>query len=167
METQPFDDFVRRLAPATNSRRGVLRALGGGAVALLAGRGLGAAGVVAAPVCRADGAACAKRSQCCSGVCAKGTCVHGAAQGICTIDKQSGSNVQYLCEAPGAAFCYCFVTTRGASVCAANNGSVCARCRRNKDCDKVTGQGSSCVRFHNCGDTTNTACHAPCAAPAP
>lgn len=167
METQPFDDLVRSLTPATNSRRGVLRALAGAAAVALAGRGLGASSVVAAPVCRPDGTACAKRGQCCSGVCKKGTCVHGAAQGICTIDKKSGSNVQYLCQAPGAAFCYCFVTTRGASVCVASNGSVCTRCRRNKDCDKVTGPGSSCVRFHNCGGTTDTACHPPCPAPAP
>lgn len=144
----------------------MLRALGGSGVALLAGRGRGA-DVSAAGTCRADGAACAKRGQCCSGVCKKGTCVHGAAQGICTIVEQSDSNIQHNCQAPGAAFCYCFVTSRGASVCAANDGSVCARCRRNKDCTKYTGSGSFCVTFPNCGGTTNTACQPPCPKPAP
>ncbi|HEU5433252.1 MAG TPA: hypothetical protein VFU81_16420 [Thermomicrobiales bacterium] len=166
METQPFDDLARRLAPATRARRDVLRALGGAAT-LLAGRGLGAAGVDAASACRLDGASCAKRNQCCSGICKKGLCVHGADQGTCTIEKKSTSNIQYTCQAPGSAFCYCFVSTRGASVCAANNGSVCTRCRRNHDCDQVTGPGSLCVRFHHCGGTTNTACHPPCPAPAP
>jgi hypothetical protein len=167
METQPFDDLARRLAPAKRSRRDMLRALGGAAATMLAGRGLGATSVVAAKACRNDGQGCTKRSQCCSGVCKKGTCQHGAQQGTCTIDKNSAGNVQYFCQAPGAAFCFCYVTTRGASVCSANNGSVCMHCRRNSDCDQATGPGSSCVRFPNCGGSKNTACQPPCPAPAP
>jgi hypothetical protein len=168
METTSFDNLVRRLAPTTRSRRGALRLLGGAAGVMLAGRGLGAFDLVAAKkACRNDGQGCTKRSQCCSGVCKKGTCQHGANQGVCTIEKKSAGNIQYFCQAPGAAFCYCYVTTRGASVCTANNGSACAHCRRNRDCDQITGPGSFCVRFPNCGGSTNTACHPPCPNPAP
>src|SRR3954468_22760711 len=145
MKSQSFDELARRLAPVGASRRSVVRTLGSAAGAVLAGCSLDGVSVVRAAPCRNDGKTCTKRRQCCSGVCTKGMCQHGLHQGTCTIDKKSTSHSQTFCQASGAAFCFCYVTTHGASVCTANTGSACAHCRRNKDCDKVTGPGSFCV----------------------
>jgi hypothetical protein len=64
-----FDALARGVA-AGRTRRGVIKGLGAAALGAL---GLAGAAPVGADACKADGKACKKDDQCCSGSCVGGT----------------------------------------------------------------------------------------------
>lgn len=106
------------------------------------------------------GRACENAGQCCSGICAgkqgKKTCqVHN--QGAC----QAGQDV---CKEPPVNNCVtttgldgqCTITTGHAGYCGITG--VCAPCRRDVDCDPISGPGAACIVCALCPDTLGFAC---------
>lgn len=162
MDADRFDRFASNVGRAT-TRRGALRLLAGGALGAVLSV-LGLAGVGANHTgCRHVGKPCARKAQCCSGVCkgptgAKtcrahhvGTCQAG--QDWCTQGAAAS------CGPP----CLCFVTTGKARFCGRPT-LFCATCARDKDCQGVTGTGSACMECAAaCAEGTGCVPHCPCA----
>ena len=113
MEERRFDDLTRTLARG-QSRRGVMRALGGSALAGLAAL-LGRNRTDAA-VCRQGGATCLKDAQCCSGDCDSDshlcTCVSGTlCRGRCvdtSMDPDNCGGCGIVCASGSCFEGYCF-----------------------------------------------------------
>src|SRR5579884_596359 len=115
MDGDRFDNLAKRLASGRVSRRAITRALGGGAVGLLAGA-LGRAGATAAqPACRGAGHPCDGNQTCCAGL-------------VC---QASG---------PGAAL-RCTACPPGTKAC----GTTCAACCADSDCPGAACSTGSCV----------------------
>lgn len=106
------------------------------------------------------GRACENAGQCCSGVCTgkqgKKTCqAHN--QGAC----QAGQDV---CKGPLENNCVtttgldgqCAITTGHAGYCGITG--VCAPCRRDTDCDPISGPGAACIVCAVCPETLGFAC---------
>jgi hypothetical protein len=161
-----IDEIARALGRPELNRRAAIAAGIAGAL----GAVLGLREVTAGVGCRNAGKTCRRGDECCSGICkgkrGKRTCrAHGA--GTC----RAGANycregLTAVCN--GSAECLCFVTTGAARFCGAKNGTVCAACRKDTDCDAVTGPGSACIEaterpFCGCDNLGfGTACIAPC-----
>ena len=168
MDGKLFDDATRALAaPGAASRRQALRLLVGSALGgalVLLGRG------GAAAACRANGTGCREGKQCCSGRCArkpgtdKKVCRRAIGQSICTIEDDSCTAATKGCEAPGSGdTCFCYVTTRGVSVCASSAST--RTCSTVPECAEMFDvPGARCIR---CAfNATGRACALPCLRPA-
>lgn len=145
MDSVQFDRWTRTLAIGARSRRGVLRLIGGGGLAVVA---LGSASD-AALACRKDGKPCAtnkKNGDCCSGTCKKGTCRPNKRAGGCTTarknscDRNAGNT---KCPRKNGS---CFVLDNGQPYCA--KVSQCVNCRSDADCPRFDGKPSKCIK--NC-----------------
>ena len=77
MSRQPFDDFAKLLVGGASRRtvlKGLAMAIGGAAVALLAG---GSSEAAPPNLCRQPGQSCNKHNECCSGICVPKKNGHG------------------------------------------------------------------------------------------
>ena len=118
MDADRFDTLTRSVTGAATSRRRLLTAAAGSALATLAAA-LGVADAGAFHFgCRHVGKPCTRSGQCCSGRCrgpkGKKTCrAHDV--GTCTAEKDICLTGGPRCG--GADECECYVTTGGANVC--------------------------------------------------
>jgi hypothetical protein len=139
-----------------------------GALLAASGTALGLAGGqrASAQGCLANGTQCSDGAECCSGRChrnrnkGRNTCRQADNQGTCTIEQDRCINNADTCN--GNSDCGCGITTRGQSFCHAV--VPCIACKRNAECEKVTGRGSKCVGCTACGGD-GTTCAAPCPSP--
>jgi hypothetical protein len=170
MDHQRFDQIARTLS-TFQSRRGLLGALGLGAVLLP-----GAAGARKKKKkakfnefgCVNVGAYCKNSSQCCSGLCegkkGKGRCIaHDTS--TCLAGQSGCDDVEGVAcvlnngDIQGA----CETTTGNAPYCAALGGS-CFACAKDADCVPFCGPQAACTRCAVCADDgVVTACFGPTA----
>jgi hypothetical protein len=138
MESDRFDALVRTFGQTT-SRRKTLLALAGAAVGALASGGRGPA---AAQGCKADGKACKKNSQCCSGTCAGGGGGStGQSEGRCSSCPPPPPT------GPDRVFCRC------------NDGTELNLCVADIDCLSTPDQDAICVPQCACrGGVSETGC---------
>jgi hypothetical protein len=158
MDGNRFDDLARHLA-TRDSRRGVLRTfvgMGAGTFLALLGRG------ASADICKGQGKACSKNSQCCSGICAPQTgkkpvagsgsvcapsiCVPGtcASLGLECGEASDGCGGTLDCGGCGAG-----------SACGVETPNICTCISPEPPCETGPPEvvGSSCgPRTNNCGD---------------
>jgi hypothetical protein len=105
--------------------------------------------------CVNDGGQCrGKDAHCCSGMCEgkrrkkdRSRCVAH------NIDDCPDGADSCLEEIVGCTNGFCYQTTGQASFCA--SGGVCFDCRRDADCEPVTGPGAACGVCSNCVDGTS------------
>jgi hypothetical protein len=122
--------------------------------------------------CRSVGVACTSADECCSSTCEGNRCrAHGT--GICKQGVQgacSATSVEDLIELTcHGAYCFCVRTTAGSNFCSAGaytDGSSCANCTTDADCEELGfPAGSACapVSAGICGACpSGKACLAPC-----
>jgi hypothetical protein len=104
-----FDELASGLASGSISRGKALRLMGAALVGgMLASLGIGEA---SADLCKPNGKACKKNSQCCSGNCANGTCAQ-----FIGCDPQGG-----ICDSltfcNNNRNCLCLQTAEGSGIC--------------------------------------------------
>lgn len=153
MDGMQFDRWTRTLATGVRSRRGVLRLIGGGGLAVVA---LGGASEEAL-ACRKDGKPCAKNKtngDCCSGTCKNGKCRPNKRAAGCTARKdscdQNAGNTR--CPRKNGS---CFVLDSGQPYCA--KVSQCFKCRSDADCPPVDGKRAKCItNCPACRETANS-----------
>jgi hypothetical protein len=161
MDGRRFDNLARRMAGdavgAAASRRGLLRWLGGGAVGVLLGYGVGEETTAA---CKTVGKSCQRKSDCCTGRCKNGTCKCSNAGGACDDHGQ-------CCGPFGTLFCcggVCTDTKTDPSNCGACGAPACPP---EKDCANgqcCTRQGDACGETAECcfAGTLTTCCGGVC-----
>lgn len=185
MDATGFDSLVRRLAGGV-SRRGALRRLGAGVMAVGGGTtlvGLGAEEAAAKcprgkKKCRGK---CIPKSRCCrssecptGGLCAKGKCVTGI--GTCAVGADSCLNIgnPFCKDITGQRTCICHTRLQGGTRCGVfGNASDCDQCTTDADCLALGfPRGSSCARDFGgdcvvCQNDNRGICVIPCGLPDP
>jgi len=179
MDADRFDRLTITLTRARTRRSllGLLGALGLTALASAEARAKHTPGN-----CLHNGERCTVGPECCSGRCKRkpGTnkrfCRAAPGQGICTIESDTcRGDSSTACNVAGTAPCFCYVSSRGFSVCGQAPVS-CFKCTSDAECVDRPGDGQAgdrCVRCASCPlDTYNARacarkCSNPATAPAP
>ena len=178
MEAERFDTLTRAWSSSA-SRRAAVRFLGVrvlGIVLTLFMTGTARATHTAGD-CLHNGVRCTAGTDCCSGWCKrkrgsrKKFCRATPDQGICTVEQNTCVTSSDDCDAAGTAACTCYVTTRGFSFCAQNEGPLaCLDCTSDADCEDRDPEGQAgdrCVQcLVACPETNNRACLHKCPNPA-
>jgi hypothetical protein len=143
-----FDELASGLATGSISRGKALRLMG---AALVGGTltSFGIGGVAGADLCKPNGRACKKDSQCCSGTCSNGTCAPFNPNPEC-IGSMCGNVVPCSSSNPD---CVCTTLATGGGFCVPGSTEcgIVGQCGPNFECP----EGSVCVLNTCCPDAPN------------
>ena len=182
MDDARFDALTKALAVGAPRRR-VLKGIGGGIAAAIAG--MAGRSEAAAARCRPGKKKCRGRciplSRCCGNrdcaageICAKGRCVTG--RGTCAVGADSCANAgnPFCQDASGEHTCICLSRLEGGTRCGVyGNASTCDQCTTDADCiDLGFPPGSSCTQDSGidcpvCQNDNRGTCTIPCGRPDP